>query len=64
VPGTCVPERKQAFVLQLSPELSSLDNTAYIRKKIQVDEIKIEQFKFSYAEQVSKFEIGIALSIF
>jgi len=54
----CVPQRKQIFVYRLSPDLSSLDVTAYIRNKVQIDDLKVERFNFPYAREVSSFKIG------
>jgi len=51
-PITCRPQGKQIFFLRLSLDLSSLDITAYIRRKIQVDDLKVEQFTFIYARNM------------
>jgi len=56
---TCVPKRKQIFVSRLNPDLSSLDFTAYIRNKVQIDDLKVERFNFPYAREVSSFKIGV-----
>jgi len=57
VPKTvaCVPQRKQIFVSRLSPDLLSVDITAYIRNKVQFDDLKVEQFNFPYAREVPSF---------
>jgi len=54
---TYVPQRKQIFVFRLNPNLSSLDITAYIHNKVQIDDLKVERFNFSYARKVSSFAI-------
>jgi len=51
-PIACVLQRKQIFISRLHPELSSLD-------EIQVDDLKVEKFKCSYARNMSSFKIGI-----
>jgi len=61
---TCVPQRKQIFVSRLNPDLSSLDIAAYIRKKVQVDDLKVERFNFPYAREVSYFKIGVPCAHF
>jgi len=57
VPKTvaCVPQLKQIVVSRLSPDLSSVDITAYIRNKVLFDDLKVEQFDFPYAREVSSF---------
>jgi len=54
---TCVPQRKQIIVSRLNPDLSSLKITAYIRYKVQIDDIK--DYRFNYAKEVSSFKIGV-----
>jgi len=61
---TCVPQRKQIFVSRLNPDLSSLDITAYIRNKVQIDDLKVERFNFPYAREVSSFKIGVPCAYF
>jgi len=61
---TCVPQRKQIFVSRLNPDLSSLDITAYIRNKVQIDDLKVERFNFPYAREVSSFKIGVPCAHF
>jgi len=63
-PITCVPLRNQIYVSRLSPDFSSLDITAYIRSKIQVDDLNVEQSKFSYARNMSSYKIGIPAAHF
>jgi len=61
---TCVPQRKLIFVSRLSPDLSSLDITAYICNKVQIDDLKVERFNFPYAREVSSFKIGVPCAHF
>jgi len=61
---TCVPQRKQTFVSRLNPDLSSLGITAYIRNKVQIDDLKVERFNFPYAREVSSFKTGVPCAHF
>jgi len=61
---TCVPQRKQIFVSRLNPDLSSLDITAYIHNKVQIDDLMVERFNFTYAREVSSFKTGVPCAHF
>ncbi|KAH8283370.1 hypothetical protein KR054_000171, partial [Drosophila jambulina] len=61
---TAVPPSKTIFVSRLAPDLASEDVLAYIHLKTQAENKEVEKFKFSYARDISSFNISVPLKFF
>jgi len=63
-PLAVVPLKREIFVSRLSPDQTSSDVLSYIQDKTKANNIKVENFNFFYARDISFFKITVPNELF